>query len=134
MNFKIYLSISLILALLVESTFSFFPFVFIFSCLLFFIWADVRSFVFLFLITLTLDSLRVVHFGLTPIFLFSSLLLLKLYRKTFNLQDPRIIFFLVLILGIIYSSIVGYGTNIIFSLILFFIFIAGFKVVQLKNV
>lgn len=134
MNLKLYLTIALFMILLVESTFSFFPFVFIFSCLLFFVWEDVRAFILLLIVALALDSLRVVHFGMTPIFLFASLFLLTLCRKIFNLQDPRILFAIVILLGIIYSSLAGYGTNIIFSLILFVIFLAGFKVVQSKNV
>lgn len=133
MNFRLYLTMALFLALLIESTFSFFPLVLIFSYLLFFIWENFRVFLIIFIATFILDSLRVVNFGVTPLFLFTSLLVLLLYRKTFTLQDPRIIFALILIFGIIYSVIVGYGTNIIFSIILLIAFSISFKYFQTKN-
>lgn len=133
MNLRLYLTVTLFLALLIESTFSFFPLVLIFSYFLFFAWSDFRALLIILLVSFVLDSLRVVNFGITPLFIFTSFLLLFLYKKIFTLSDPRIIFTITLTFGIIYSKIVGYGTNIIFSSILLVAFLVLFKYFQTKN-
>lgn len=146
-NIKIYLIISLVISLFIESSYSFFPLVVVFSCLLILISLhdnegrvfDVNSFFnsegfkifsFVFLVALILDSLRVVAFGITPIFLFGSFFILLMYKKTFGLSDPRVLFAMVLLIGIVYSKIVGYESNVIFSLFLMFVFLIGFKLFQ----
>ena len=130
-NFKLIaiLIIVSILLLLIETTIFNFPFVFIYSVVALFFIKKIPMFIGIFLLDFIIDSLRVGHFGLTPIFVFATISIIFLYEKYFGSNDIVVSGLIVALAVIVYAYALSYS---VFMVILFFVLmIVGYYVIPL---
>lgn len=120
-----------LISLILEATFFTFPFLVIFSLLLYMIDNSNKSLILIFLFSFALDVLKVSRLGVTPLFIFGALFLLERYEKKFELKSLSGILLVISSSGIIYSKISNYTVinlySILIYILLFFSIGAFFK-------
>lgn len=121
--FFLFLSLFLVLELTIFSI----PFIFISSIVLVSFYRTPLAFIFVLMSGIFLDALRVDNFGLTPIFIFVTFLLIHLYEQYFGSSDFFVITIISIVATVIYAYVLSYsliGVILMFLLIaiLFYIF------------
>lgn len=112
------------ISLLFDSTIISFPFLFFLSLILFVLREKEMVGFFIFLTGLLHDALRVDTLGVTPIFIFSSLLFLKLVTGMTTFKHQRFIFLLSLILTFLYGRFLSYPASpLIYAVLAILIFV-----------
>lgn len=116
---KLILIVLTFLFLLIESSLFPFPFLLIFSIILYLIDDSKIMLVYIFLLGLILDSLHVARFGLTPFFVFATLFIINLYKDKFEIKDYRFVVLIAAVSSILYAAIAGYAFNLPLDVLLF---------------
>lgn len=108
----------LLLAVVLETTIINFPFIVICGLGIAVYFKKLSAYVLVFILGIVLDSLRVSHFGVTPIFIFGALLAIFLYEKYFGSNDLMV----ATVIGM--SFIFAYAYFLSYSLMLVVLFYA----------
>lgn len=112
MKLKLLLLFCLFLSILTETTFVNFPFVFVFSVLLFFFTQDVVMLFVIFLATFFLDSMRAGGTtGFISLYTFLFLFLISYDIWVFNSGGWKFLFLFLIIATLLYGYISGYPLN-----------------------
>lgn len=121
------------LLLLIESSIFSFPLVFVFSAAVLSIFRNVKISILVFILGLFADSFRVVNFGITPIFMFSTYALVFLYEKYFGRNDYVSILAILIFAAILYSIVLSFSLFNVFLLILMLVFVwIGFSIIKVR--
>lgn len=112
--YKLILIPSLFVSVLIESVFISFPLVIILSILLYLTDSSSKYLLYIFFISILLDVLRVEQLGLTSLFIFISLFLIDIYKRSFEVTDMKFITLITLLSTYLYAKIADYNFNIIF--------------------
>lgn len=110
----------LLISILFESTIFHFPFVLLFSILLFVIIPTLSSIFIIFFASFILDVVSLNHFGVAMIVILISLAFLHFYRRYYEVRDPFFLIFFIIISCIIFSLFASYSISIIGYMILLF--------------
>lgn len=106
-------SVALILALIAETTLVSFPLVLITGVIFFIIIPKVRTVMILFLVGFISDVNRGSFIGITPLVLFSVLLIINFYSRFFDIHDYFFILAVIVLASLIYSNFVDYQINMV---------------------
>ena len=118
MKYRIILfSLLLSASVIIESSFVPFPLFVLASLMIFFLDASKWPFFLILILSLIFDSLRVFPTGATSIFIFTSLLIIDLYKRNFETADLHFVIFLWFVSLLIYAMLAGYSLGIIFFII-----------------
>ena len=109
----------LLISLFFELTIIPFPFVFLFSLILYALYPTERTVILTMLIAVLADILNVAVIGGTSLALLIGYLFLDYYKKAFDTRDWRILLLILLLSTFIYSNIFSYETNLLIYLFLF---------------
>lgn len=115
-------------AFLLESTFLSFPIIFFSGAILIALYKKVFVYVMVFTSSFIIDSLRVVNFGYTSIFLLSTILLIFLYEKYSGSRDAIVATIFIGMVGFIYTHIMSY--SILLTVIFYILIIVGYIVLK----
>lgn len=103
------ISIIVLSALLVETTWLNFPFIFLIGAVLLLLIKRVPMYVIVFIMGILIDSLRITNFGLTPIFLLGTAGIVFLYERYSGSSDPVVAGFVIAVMAIAYSHFLNYS-------------------------
>ena len=109
----------LLISLFFELTIIPFPFVFLFSLILYALYPTGRTVILTTFIAIFADILNVAVIGGTSLALLIGYLFLDYYKKAFDTRDWRILLLILLLSTFIYSNIFSYETNLLIYLFLF---------------
>lgn len=117
----------LALFLMLELTIFSLPFIFILSIVFLALYRTPLAFISVFVSGILLDALRIDNFGITPIFIFTTFLIIHLYERYFGSSDFLVIALITVIATFIYAYILSYsliGVILMFlvATILFYVF------------
>ena len=123
-----------IIALNIETTIIGFPIIFFLCATILALSKKTSVYILIFLLAITLDSLRVTHFGLTPLFLLSTILIIKFYEKFSGSNDLLIAIIIIAMFGFIYTHFMFYSLTltIAFYIILISLFV-GYQILKSKT-
>lgn len=96
----------IVVSLILETTIFNFPYIFLIGIITIFFHRKMSSFIFAFIIGFFIDSLRLTSFGITPIFIFSTFLLILLFEKYSGSKD------------LISNGIIIYATAFLYAYVL----------------
>lgn len=119
MKEKILFAVLLLLLLLVETTIISYPFIFIFSLFSMLIFKSVRMAIFVFVIGILLDTLRVVPIGMTSVLVLTFGIAVSFYARSLHAADILIFSGVIFILTLIYSILAHYPLSIFWSVVTF---------------
>lgn len=119
MKTRTVLYLFLIFATIIESTILPIPFTLAFSILLFIFFPDDATLLFVFLISLVLDALSVLHFGFSAVFFFTTFLFLLFQKRHFEVRDYLFVFLILLSSTLVYSFFASYSVTLFSYGILF---------------
>lgn len=119
--------VALIFALYVEVIFIHFPFFFLTSVICLMLWYRVFYLVFIFLLSLILDSLLVNSLGVTAASLFLVIFVLSIFLNKFDFRTRIFTFAVLISSSLIYSILVGYSLHIFVYIILTLMYV-GFEI------
>jgi hypothetical protein len=108
----------LLLSILFESTIFHFPFVLLFSILLFVIAPTLSNTLIIFFASFILDVISLNHFGVTMIIVLVSLAFLHFYKRYYEVRDPFFLIFFIIISCIVFSLFASYSISIIGYMVL----------------
>ena len=116
----ILLTIFAFFALTLETTVINFPFVFILAAILTVFIKKIPIYILAFILSFTIDSLRVTNFGITPIFLVGVIFSIMFYEKYSGSKDILISTFIIGVITYIYSYFLSYSLQmlVIFSILI----------------
>lgn len=95
--------------LLMESSIFSFPFVFVFSIAVLAIFRNLKASIFALILGLFSDSFRVINFGLTPMYIFSTYLAILFYEKYFGKNDIIAIISIIVLSTLIYAYYMNFS-------------------------
>lgn len=104
-----------ILALVLETTIVGFPFIVLMGLALVFWFKNTQAAIAALILGLCIDSLRVSHFGITALFIFTAMALIHLYEKYFGSRDVVVAVFVTMAAGLIYSYLANYSITLVAS-------------------
>lgn len=121
-NLKYFLFILIIsfLAIVLETTVVNFPLVFLVASILLLFVKKIPGYIAIFVLGFIIDAVRVSNFGMTPIFLFGTVICILLYEKYSGSKDIVVASFIVGAMAFAYVYFLSYS---LFLLIVFFILI-----------
>lgn len=108
-----------VVGLLLETTRINFPFVFIIASSFVIFKKDIPTYVFMFVLGFVIDALRVTHFGITPIFIFATIVGINLYERYFGSSDAAVAIVIATSLVIAYTFFVSYSMVLLTSFLVF---------------
>jgi len=115
----------IIAALFLEGTLVSLPLVFIFSLGLYILYPEEITLIFVFLAGAALDVMRFSTIGITPFVMVVCFIIINFYKRGFELNDYRVILFMLFVSSLIYASIFDYSTEII----VYFAIFGGFALI-----
>lgn len=101
--------------LILETTVINFPFTFFIGAILLYMLKKNPVYIGVMILGIIIDALRVTNFGLTPIFLFSTVILMLFYEKFSGSSDAVIAGFIIALTGFFYSQFLGYSLGLTIS-------------------
>jgi hypothetical protein len=130
-NLTIILIFICVVALVIESTILSFPFVFFIGSFLLVMMKKIRLYIIVFILAFIADALRVSNFGLTPLFLLGSILLVMLYEKYSGSNDFLVAAIIIAMGGFIYAHLLSYSLPLTISF--YIALFLGFFIVSKLN-
>lgn len=124
---KIFLIVLSLIVLIIEAIFIPFPFVLLTSILLYVIDDSAGILLFLLVLSLILDSIKVHAFGFSSLYFFTTLLVISIYERAFEIKSTRFILFISFISSYLYMYFSSYSFNIGITVL-----VAGIMVVFYK--
>lgn len=114
----IFIIIVCIVSLLLETTIINFPFIFLIGAITSVLIKRIPVFIGVFILSFAIDSMRVVDFGLTALFIFVTVSLILLYEKYSGSDDLYIASFIIAVMLFLYAHLLSYSVTLV---ILFYI-------------
>lgn len=122
------------LLLLVESSIFSFPMVFVFSVVILSVFRNIKAGILVFILGLFADAFRVVNFGITPVFIFLTYVLIFLYEKYFGRNDYVSILAILVFATIIYSIVLSFSLFYILLAVLMLVLVwIGFAIIKVRS-
>ncbi len=119
MRIRLALIALLVLSLFLETSLFAFPFLFIFSMLLYVLYPEISTIFLVIFCSLVLDSLKLSQVGLSAVLIIFSFGVVEFLRKFFDFRDYKIILGLLFLGSIIFSIISVYSLNLLFYFLIF---------------
>lgn len=130
----IFIAASLI-ALIIESSLISFPFIFFLGSFMLFFFKKIHIYAIVFLNAFIIDSLRVVNFSYTPLFLIATISMILLYEKYSGSNDPLVATLIIFMTGVIYVHYMSYSLFVTISLCFFVtIFYVVFQILKKRRI